>query len=84
MLLSACRSTEAVAADADRGLHDHHVHLLAPSVRRLGLAHVLFASDYPVFDPRDQAVFLRERCGFTERELATIFAASALDAPSDR
>lgn len=58
---------------------EEEIAALAPVVRRLGLEHVLFASDYPVFDPRDQAVFLRERCGFTEEELATIFAASILE-----
>jgi len=61
---------------------EEEIAALAPVVRRLGLEHVLFASDYPVFDPRDQAVFLRERCGFTEEELATIFAATILSSPA--
>lgn len=61
---------------------DEEVAALAPIVRRLGVEHVLFASDYPVFDPRDQAVFLRERCDFTEEELATIFSTSLLGSPS--
>ncbi len=57
---------------------DEEISALAPAVRRLGIDHVLFASDYPVFDPRDQAVFLRERCGLTEDELTALFAAPIL------
>lgn len=47
---------------------------LAPALRRLGLERVLFGSDYPVFDSREHARFLRERSGLSEAELAPILA----------
>ena len=47
---------------------------LAPALRRLGLERVLFGSDFPVFDPREHARFLRERSGLGEAELAPILA----------
>jgi len=53
---------------------DEELAALAPAVRRLGLGRALFASDYPVFDPRDQAEFLRTRCGFEPDELRVLFA----------
>ena len=56
---------------------EEEIAALAPALRRLGLERVLFASDHPVFDPRDQAEFLRTRCGLTAAELATIFSGAA-------
>jgi predicted TIM-barrel fold metal-dependent hydrolase len=45
---------------------------LAPALRRLGLERVVFASDAPVFDPRDYAALLAERSGLTAAELESI------------
>lgn len=55
---------------------DEEVATLAPLVRAVGVERFVFGSDAPVFDPREHARFLRERCGFTADELATIFRAT--------
>jgi predicted TIM-barrel fold metal-dependent hydrolase len=47
---------------------------LAPDLRRLGLARLLFGSDAPVFDPAGYRALLAERSGLTEAELAAICA----------
>lgn len=47
---------------------------LGDDLRRLGLARVLFGSDYPVFDPWRQAELLGQRAGLTRDELARLLA----------
>ena len=44
--------------------------LLAADLRELGLERVVFGSDYPVFDPDDQAGLLRERLPLSSDEIA--------------
>lgn len=48
----------------------------ARMMRRHGLEHILFGSDCPWSDPRDERAFL-ERCGFSAKELDMIFAENA-------
>jgi predicted TIM-barrel fold metal-dependent hydrolase len=57
------RESEGVPATTEEELA-----ALAPALRELGLERVLFASDYPVFDPAAHARFWVERCGLTEEE----------------
>lgn len=47
---------------------------LAADLRRLGLDHVVFGSDYPLFDPLDYQATLRSRVPLTRAELDSIFA----------
>jgi len=47
---------------------------LAPALRRLGLARVLFASDAPVFAPADTQRLWRERSGLAPDEWARVLA----------
>jgi predicted TIM-barrel fold metal-dependent hydrolase len=57
---------------------DEEIAALAPALRALGLERVVFGSDFPVFDPREHARFLGERCGFTAAELEALLAGRAL------
>jgi predicted TIM-barrel fold metal-dependent hydrolase/pimeloyl-ACP methyl ester carboxylesterase len=45
---------------------------LAPALRALGMERIVFGSDWPVFEPREHARFLAERCGLTPGELDRI------------
>lgn len=46
---------------------------LAVALRRIGLEHVCFGSDYPVFDPREQADALSRSLGLSLDELRLLF-----------
>ena len=63
------KPSEGMAASSDE-----EIAALAPLLREVGLDRMLFGSDWPVFDPRGHAQFLRERCGFAPAEIEQLLA----------
>lgn len=63
------KPSEGMAASSEE-----EIAALAPALREVGLERFLFGSDWPVFDPRDHAQYLRERCGFEPAEIEQLLA----------